>query len=195
MKSLRKTLGLALITLVIFGMLYPLAMVGIASVAAPYASDGKPIYKDDQLVGFENVGQNFNSPRYFWSRPSAVGYDASSTGGSNLGPTNPEFLKLVESRIDTLIKYHPNLKESEIPVDLVTASGSGLDPHISKEAALIQLERVAQNRGLSVEALQELVKEQVESPLWGFAGPGGYVNVLKLNLALDQFSEQNSNNN
>lgn len=185
MKSIRRTLGLALLTMLIFGIAYPAAMVGLAGIIAPEASKGNPIYKNNQLVGFEQIGQSFTSSNYFWSRPSAVGYDASGTGGSNLGPTNPDFLKLVQSRIDTLLAYHPTLSTDEIPVDLVTASGSGLDPNISKAAALIQVNRIAAARGISTEKLNQLIKEHTEKELWGLFGPGNYVNVLQLNLKLD----------
>lgn len=185
MKSLQRTLGLALVTMLLFGIGYPLAMVGIDNIIAPEASKGNPVYIKDKLVGFEQIGQTFNSPSYFWSRPSAVGYDASGTGGSNLGPTNPDFLNLVQDRIDTLLAYHPGLSKKDIPVDLVTASGSGLDPNISKEAALIQVNRVAKIRGLKAEQLRSLVEENTEKPLLGLLGPGNYVNVLKLNIELD----------
>lgn len=186
MKSIRRTLGLALLTMLIFGMAYPAAMVGLANLISPEASQGNPIYKNDKLIGYEQIGQSFNSSKYFWSRPSAVVYDASATGGSNLGPTNPDFLKLVQYRIDTLMAYHPGLKKEEIPVDLVTASGSGLDPNISKQGAMIQINRIAENRGIAPDKLIKLVEEQTEEPLLGLLGPGGYVNVLKLNIELDK---------
>lgn len=186
MKTIRTIFSLAILTLLLFGIIYPLAMVGIGQLIASDAAEGKPIYRDEVLVGFENVGQQFNGSNYFWSRPSAVDYDASSTGGSNYGPTNPDFLELVQNRIDTLLAYHPGIKKAEIPVELVTASGSGLDPHISKEAAMIQIERLAQNRNISAEKLEQLVEEHVEQPFLGIAGPGNYVNVLKLNLSLDE---------
>lgn len=188
MTSIRAFLVLSLLTMAFFGVGYPLAMVGIGQLA-PEKAAGLPIYRDKQLVGFENVGQPFSSPAYFWSRPSAVDYDASSTGGSNLGPTSPDLLALVQSRIDTLQKYHPGLETSEIPVELVTASGSGLDPHISRQAALIQLERVAQNRNLPVQQLQALVEENTEAPYLGLFGPDERINVLKLNLALDALNK------
>jgi potassium-transporting ATPase KdpC subunit len=187
MKSLRIALVLGFSTIILFGVLYPLAMVGVGK-AMPRQANGLPIERDGKLVGFENVGQPFNSSGYFWSRPSAVDYDASSTGGSNLGPTNPDFLALVQSRIDTLLKYHPGLTAEEIPVGMVTASGGGLDPHITKLGALIQIGRVAENRGLDAERLTQLVEEYTEKPLLGLFGPSDRVNVLKLNLALDKLA-------
>ena len=191
MKSIRRTLGLALVTMLIFGITYPAVMVGVAKMVAPEASKGNPIYQNDKLVGFAQIGQSFTSSKYFWSRPSAVGYDASATGGSNLGPTNPDFLQQVQNRIDTLSAYHPGLAKKEIPADLVTASGSGLDPNISKEAALIQVSRVASVRGIASGQLVQLIEDQTQKPLLGLLGPGDYVNVLQLNLALDQFSNKN----
>lgn len=188
MKSLRIALVLGFSTIILFGVLYPLAMVGIGK-AMPHQANGLPIEKDGKLIGFENVGQPFNGSQYFWSRPSAVNYDASSTGGSNLGPTNPEFLSLVQSRIDTLTKYHSGLAIVDIPVELVTASGSGLDPHITKQGALIQVSRIVANRGLNPESLINLVKNHTESPFLGLFGPSDRVNVLQLNLALDELEK------
>ena len=188
MKSLRIALVLGFSTILLFGVLYPLAMVGIGK-AMPDQANGLPLEKDGKLIGFENVGQPFNSSKYFWSRPSAVDYDASSTGGSNLGPTNPDFLALVQSRIDTLTKYHPGMTKAGVPVELVTASGSGLDPHISKQGALIQVNRVAENRGIESEIIIQLVEEHMESPFLGLFGPADRVNVLKLNIALDELTE------
>lgn len=186
MNNLRSPLALAAITLLIFGIIYPAAMTGLAQLLSPHGAAGKPVYRDGALVGFENIGQPFNSPLYFWGRPSAVGYDASATGGSNRGPSNPDFLQLVQSRIDTLLKYHPGIGPEDIPPDMVTASGSGLDPHISREAALIQVKRIAASRRISEEKVRELVESHTQRPLLGILGPGNIVNVLKLNLALDE---------
>jgi K+-transporting ATPase ATPase C chain len=188
MKSLRTVLVMGVITILIFGVLYPLAMVGIGKTV-PEKSSGLPIMKDGTLVGFENVGQPFTSSQYFWSRPSAVDYDASSTGGSNLGPTNPDFLAMVQSRIDTIMKYHPTIQKSDIPVELITASGSGLDPHITKQGASIQIERIAKVRNIELESLKKLVEEHTENPLLGLFGPSDRVNVLKINLALDELTK------
>lgn len=188
MKTIKTIFTLAIVTLLLFGIIYPLTMVGLGQLIASEGAEGKPIYRDEVLVGFENIGQQFNGKNYFWSRPSAVDYDASSTGGSNLGPTNPVFLEIVQNRIDTLLAYHPGLQKSDIPVELITASGSGLDPHISKDAALIQVERLSKNKGISKEKLVALVEEHVEQPFLGIAGPGNYVNVLTLNLSLDEMN-------
>lgn len=190
MVFLRKILVLGFSSLLLFGVIYPLLIVTIGKLAPSYAG-GLPIWEEGKLVGFENIGQPFVSRKYFHSRPSSVNYDASSTGGSNLGPTNPDFLNLVKSRIDTLLYDNPGLEVGDIPVDMVTASGSGLDPHISQKGALIQVSRIARVRELPREQLVQLVETHTEKPLWGLFGPGDRVNVLELNRALDQLSLQN----
>lgn len=133
------------------------------------------------------VGQSFTGHAYFWPRPSAVDYNAAGSGGSNKGPTNPDYLAQVQSRIDTLLAYHPGLKPSDIPSDLVTASGSGLDPHISVQAARIQVSRIAAARNIAASDLFALVEQQTEHPLLGILGTSK-VNVLRLNLALDRIN-------
>ena len=183
MKSLRNVLGLHFSTLILFGLLFPLVIWGIGQLF-PQPANGFPIYKNGKLIGYENIGQKFTDAEYFWGRPSAVDYNAASTGGSNKGPTNPDYLKQVQDRIDTLLKYNPEIKKSDIPSDLVTASGGGLDPHISPQAAFIQIPRIANERKLDRTSLRKLVEDHIESPLFGIFGPKR-VNVLKLNLALD----------
>lgn len=185
MKTIRTVIILGFSTIILFGVLYPLAMVGIGKLIGP-AAEGKPIIKNTQLIGFENIGQPFTSERYFWGRPSAVNYDAASTGGSNLSPTNPNYLAEVENRMDTILKYHPYLSKKDIPIDWVTASGGGLDPHISKQTALLQTQRIAKARNLSEDTLRELVNEQTQDAWLGLFGSKDYVNVLKLNIALDE---------
>lgn len=187
MKSIRIILVFGFSTLILFGVLYPLVMVGIGK-AVPHRANGLPIEKDGKLIGFENIGQPFDSPEYFWGRPSAVDYDASSTGGSNLGPSNPVLLELVQSRIDTLVKYHPGLKVEDIPVEMVTASGGGLDPHVSVDGAMLQVARIAQNRDIPEEKIIELIRQHTEGPWLGLFGPTDQVNVLKLNISLDQIN-------
>jgi K+-transporting ATPase ATPase C chain len=140
-----------------------------------------------KVVGFALIGQSFESDKYFHGRPSAVNYNAAATGGSNKGPTNPDYLKQVEERIEIFLKENPEVKREDIPVDLVTASGGGLDPHISLPAALVQVPRVARQRGISIVHLKALVIESAEDPLWNLFGPQK-VNVLKLNLALDKLN-------
>lgn len=176
-----------MVTVIMFGLLFPLLIWGIG-LLFPNQANGLPIYKSGRLVGFENIGQNFYSDKYFWGRPSAVDYDAASTGGSNKGPTNPEYLTNIESRIHEFLDKNPEVKRSEIPSDLVTSSGSGIDPHISPQAAFVQVSRVAEQRNLDRQKVKELVQKQIEKPLLGFFGTER-VNVLKLNLALDELKK------
>ena len=149
---------------------------------------GEKITRNGKVVGYARLGQNFSKPEYFWGRPSAVGYNAAGSGGSNKGASNPDYLKQVSDRIDTLLKYHPGLKRSEIPADMVTASGSGLDPNISPQGAAIQIKRVAAYRKLDEKIVAELVAKHTEGPLLGLFGPST-INVLKLNLALDEIKK------
>ncbi|PPK86044.1 K+-transporting ATPase ATPase C chain [Neolewinella xylanilytica] len=180
---------LSLLTMALLGVLYPLAMVGVGKLIAPHAAAGKPIYRGEVLVGYENIGQAFTSDRYIWGRPSAVDYDASATGGSNYGNQHPDLLAAMESRAETLLAAHPGLTREEIPVELLTASGSGLDPHITERAALLQAGRVAGARGLDPQDVAQLIHEQRQTALLGLFGPDGVVNVLQLNLALDALDQ------
>jgi K+-transporting ATPase ATPase C chain len=178
-------LKITLFTVILFGIIYPLAITGIAKISAPNGGEGAIIEAEGKVFGFELIGQSFESEKYFHGRPSAVDFNAAATGGSNKGPTNPDYLKQVEKRIEDFLKENPDVKREDIPVDLVTASGSGLDPHISVQAALVQVPRVAKNRGIDIIKLKKLVIESTEGPLWTMFGPEK-VNVLTLNLALDK---------
>jgi K+-transporting ATPase ATPase C chain len=189
MNYLKQSLIVTALLITFFGAVYPLSIWLIAK-AFPHQAEGSPIMQNGQVVGFENIGQPFSQERYFWSRPSAVGYNAASTGGSNLGPTNPSHLETVQARRDTLLAYHPYLSINEIPADLVTASSGGLDPHISPNSALIQVRRVAKNRGVDESSLRVIVLSHIEKPYFGFLGTER-VNVLKLNLALDEMMKKN----
>ena len=133
----------------------------------------------------KNVGQKFTKDIYFWGRPSAADYTADASAGSNKGPTNPEYLEDVEVRIDTFLVHHPYLKRNEVPAEMVTASGSGLDPHITPQSAEVQIKRVAKARGMQEDKVRKIVEENTEAPLLGLFGTAK-VNVLKLNVALDQ---------
>lgn len=133
---------------------------------------------------FENMGQKFTDDQYFYSRPSAVDYNAAGSAGSNKGSSNPEYLAQVEVRIDTFLVHNPNVKKSDIPSDLVTASGSGLDPNISVQAATVQIKRISKLRGIPEANLQQLILSSTEAPLFGLFGTEK-INVLKLNIALD----------
>lgn len=178
-------MSLFLLTL-ITGVAYPLLVTGIAQLVFPYQANGSLIVRDGKVVGSALIGQPFDDPKYFWGRPSATspyGYNAGSSSGSNLGPTNPAQITAVQGRVDALQAADPDNK-APVPVDLVTASGSGLDPHISPAAALYQVPRVARERKLSPDAVRALVEQHTEGRQLGFLGEAR-VNVLALNLALD----------
>jgi K+-transporting ATPase ATPase C chain len=184
MKSqLRPAFFMLLIFTVITGVIYPLAVTGIAQVIFPSQANGSLVTINEKTYGSELIGQQFNDPKYFWGRPSATGYDASASSGSNYGPMNPDLFKAVQARIDALKAADPT-NTLRIPVDLVTASGSGLDPQISVAAALYQVHRVAAARGLNEAQVQSLVAQYTEGRQFGFLGEPR-VNVLLLNLALD----------
>lgn len=174
---------MTLICLVFFSGIYTLAVYGIAQFA-PNKGKGEIILQNGKTF-YSNIGQSFTDDKYFNSRPSAVAYNAAGAGGSNKGPSNPGYLKDVQSRIDTFLVHNPTIKKSEIPSDLVTASGSGLDPDISVQAAIIQIPRIAKIRNLAEQDLQLLVQQQTEKPLFNLLGTEK-INVLQLNLALDR---------
>lgn len=176
-------LKLTAVLVVLTAGLYPLLIAGVSKMA-PGKGDGVTVSHKGLVVGYANIGQKFTDDKYFQGRPSAVDYNAAGSGGSNKGPSNPDHLKIVQERIDTFLVHNPGVKKAEIPVELVTASGSGLDPHLSPAGALAQVQRIATLRGISVEKLKELVKEQTKGPLLGMFGPST-VNVLQLNIALD----------
>jgi potassium-transporting ATPase KdpC subunit len=177
---------LALMTLVT-GVAYPLLVTGIAQAIFPSQAHGSLIVKEGKVVGSALIGQPFDDPKYFWSRPSATSPFADNAGassGSNLSPTNPDLVKAVQGRVDALRTADPG-NTAPVPADLVTASGSGLDPHISPAAALYQVPRVAKARKLTPGAVRALVERQTEGRFLGFLGEPR-VNVLALNLALDE---------
>lgn len=179
------TLMLVLLT-GLAGFIYPAIVTGIAQLLFARQANGSLIVKDGNVVGSELIGQPFNAPKYFWGRPSATSpfpYNAGASAGSNLGPINSDLQKQVQDRIARLRAGDPG-NTAPVPVDLVTASGSGLDPHISPAAALYQVRRVAKARGLAEEAIRRLVEQHVEDRQLGFLGETR-VNVLALNLALD----------
>ena len=190
---LRPALSLFVLLSVVTGLVYPLLVTGIAKIAFPEAAGGSLIVSNGQAVGSRLIGQNFTDPRYFWGRPSATSpqpYNASASGGSNLGPLNPALSDAVKGRIDALKAADPdNTRPTRhIPADLVNASASGLDPHISPAAAEYQLERVASARKIDPSALKVLVDKHSEDRQWAVFGEPR-VNVLELNIALDLLHE------
>lgn len=178
---------LTVICIVVFMILYPLLIWGIAQ-AAPNGGKGETVTVNNKIVGYKIEGQNFSSDRYFNSRPSAVGYNAAGSGGSNKGPSNPDYLKQVQDRVDTFLVHNPSIKKQDIPSELVTASGSGLDPDLSPEGAFVQVVRIAKARGLPENELRALVDEHLEKPLLGLFGPSK-INVLQLNIDLDKLKK------
>jgi len=162
---------------VLTGIIYPLAMTGVAQLLFPRQANGSRVMGNGNLVGSELLGQKFESPRYFWPRPSAGDYATVASGASNKGPTSAELKKAIDER--------RAIFGTDAPVDLLTASASGLDPHISPEAARSQVARVAAARNISIQKLSELIDQTIESPQFGFLGEPR-VNVLRLNRALDQ---------
>lgn len=191
MKTLvRPAVSLFLLLSAVTGLAYPLVVTGIARAVFPEQAAGSLILEDGQVVGSALVGQHFSDPKHFWGRPSATApqpYNAAASSGSNLGPLNPALVAAVETRLEALRAADPGNARA-VPVDLVTASASGLDPHISPAAALWQVPRVARARGLPEAQVRSLVEGQAEGRQWWLLGEPR-VNVLKLNLALDALGQ------
>jgi potassium-transporting ATPase KdpC subunit len=184
---IRPAIVLFVLLTVLTGIIYPLVVTALAGVAFPHQAQGSVIVRNGKPVGSELIGQSFSDPKYFWSRPSATTpqpYNGTGSSGSNLGPLNPALIDAVKARIQALQAADPG-NSAPLPVDLVTASGSGLDPHISVAAAQYQLARVARARGLNVSTLQDLLAAHRQGRLAGILGEPR-VNVLELNLALDE---------
>jgi len=172
---------------VLFGVVYPLAITGICQVVFPYQANGSLITAGDKVIGSELIGQNFSRAEYFQPRPSAAGsegYDAGASSGSNWGPTNQKLFDRVKASVEKFRKENPDYS-GPIPADLLTASGSGLDPHISPDSAVAQAARVAKARGVPADQVSQLIAQFTEGPALGILGEPR-VNVLRLNLALDQ---------
>jgi len=173
---------LTALALVFFAGVYTAVIWGVAQLA-PNGGKGEIIMAGDKKY-YANIGQTFTQDQYFNSRPSAVGYNAAGSGGSNKGPSNPEYLAVVQARIDTFLVHNPGVEKKDIPVELVTASGSGLDPDITSKSALVQVKRIAAIRKVSEETVTQIIAKNTEGPLLGMFGPEK-INVLKLNVALD----------
>ena len=172
------------VSILMLMVVYPALILGIAQIA-PANGKGETVTVDNKVVGYKLEGQFFSDDKYFWSRPSAAGYNAAGSSGSNKGPANPEYLKHVQDRIDTFLVHNPSIKKEEIPAELVTASGSGLDPDLSPAAAKIQAKRIAAVREIMEDRIVILVDRLTEHP---FLGPDK-VNVLKLNIELDKLEK------
>ena len=183
-KNLLIAVMMTIVTTVLLGIVYPLVVTGIAQVVFPRNANGQLISQNGKLIGSHIIGQPFSGPTYFHSRPSAAGtgYDAANSGGTNLGPTNKTLIDRVAQDAKALQAENPGVP---VPVDLVTTSASGLDPHISIAAARFQVPRIAQARGISPSQVEELIAQNTEGRQFGFLGEPR-VNVLELNLALDR---------
>jgi potassium-transporting ATPase KdpC subunit len=177
MKTILQSLRIYLVLTLLTGILYPLVMTGIAQLLFPKQANGSRIVEQNKLVGSDLIAQKFESPRYFWPRPSSADYATVASGASNKGPTSADLKKSIDERRGKFGK--------DAPVDLLTASGSGLDPHISPEAARSQIPRVAATRKMSIQQISAVVDQTIEEPQLGFLGEPR-VNVLRLNTALDQ---------
>lgn len=176
---------LTVLCIILFTVIYPASVWAIAQVSSNKGK-GEIIVHNGKKY-YANIGQSFTSDQYFNSRPSAVDYNAAGSAGSNKGPSNQEYLKQVEARVDTILMKNPGITKSQIPADLVTASGSGLDPNFSVQAAKVQVKRIAKTRNLDEEKINDLINKNTEKPLIGLFGTEK-INVLKLNIALDQLS-------
>jgi len=186
-RLIRPAVSLLVLMTILLGIVYPLVITGVAKVAFPRQADGSLIYKDGKLIGSTLIGQSFSDPKYFWGRPSATSpqpYNGLASSGSNLGPLNPALLDAVKANVKALHDADPDNRRP-IPVDLVTASASGLDPEISTAGALFQAARVARARNLALAPVETLIKTHERGRLFGLIGERR-INVLELNLALDQ---------
>lgn len=183
-KYLIQSIRLTAVLMVLLCVIYPLVVAFAGSFSAGGGS-GEKITRNGKVIGYTQLGQSFTRPEYFWGRPSGTGYQADGSAGSNKGPSNAAYLQQVSQRIAVLLESNPGLKKADIPADLVTASGSGLDPDLSVQGAAIQIRRVAVRRGLEEKTVTALVARSTKKPFLGLFGPSR-VNVLQLNLALDQ---------
>jgi K+-transporting ATPase ATPase C chain len=183
-RQLPAAAGMVLVFTVLLGLVYPLLVTGIAQVAFHDKANGSLIERDGEVVGSSQIAQEFTGPEYFHPRPSAIAYDPHDSGGANLGPTNPDLLDQIEEFAVAYRQENGLPEDHDVPVDAVTMSSSGLDPHISVENARLQAPRVAEERGLDEQQVLELVDEHTSDRALGFMGEAG-VNVLELNIALD----------
>jgi K+-transporting ATPase ATPase C chain len=190
MRALMISIKLTVVLTILLGIIYPLAMTGVANVLFPHQAQGSLLERDGKVVGSELIGQTFAAPGYFHGRPSAAGdkgYDASNSSGSNLGPTNKTLITAVQQRVKDVVEANPGISARQVPIDLVTTSGSGLDPEISPASADIQVLRVAKARGLGADDVRLLIRQNTRARYLGVLGEPG-VNVLAVNLALDRLA-------
>ena len=177
---IRTSIRLTLVFLILIAMYF--GVVALIGKVTPGGGNGQTVQVNGKTVGYANIGQKFTDDRWFWGRPSAVDYNAAGSGGSNKATSNPDYLKTVQERIDSFLAHHPGVTKEQIPAEMITASGSGLDPHISPASAYIQVARVAKQRNMNAEKVKALVEQHIEK---GTLAPD-VVNVLRLNTALSQ---------
>jgi K+-transporting ATPase ATPase C chain len=191
-RNVTRALLAVVVLAILTGLVYPLAITGIAQVTMPGRADGSLVRQGGRIVGSSSIGQLWDGEEWFHGRPSAIDYDASTSSGSNLGPSSAELSRLIDERAQAIVDledpYRPGLTVADIPVDLLTASASGLDPHISFAAARLQAPRIAEVRGLPLERVLALIDDHTDRPMLGLLGQER-VNVLRLNLALSRASE------
>ena len=190
MRTLMTSIKMTIVLTILLGVIYPLAITGVAGILFPRQAQGSLIVRDGKVVGSELIGQTFAAPGYFHGRPSAAGdkgYDASNSSGSNLGPTNKTLISAIQQRLKDVTEANPGADAHQVPIDLVTTSGSGLDPEISPASADLQVARVAKARGLGEDDVRLLVRQSTRDRYLGLLGEPG-VNVLTLNLALDKLT-------
>jgi len=180
------SLRITIVLLVLLSGLYPLVIAGIGKFT-PGQGDGVTVKYKGRVVGYANIGQKFTKDQYFWSRPSAANYQADAGAGSNKGPSNPDYLKGVEKLIDTFMVHNPTVKRGDIPAELVTSSGSGLDPDLSPAGAEVQVGRIAKVRNIPAAKVEKVIADNTEGPVLGLFGPSK-VNVLKMNVELDELT-------
>lgn len=185
-KHILPALKLTLLSILLLAVVYPMIIWAIAQMA-PNQGKGE-ILKYKGNTYYTNIGQAFTADEYFSSRPSAVDYNAAGSAGSNKGPSNVEYLEEIKERVNTFLDHNPGIQRAEIPIDLITASGSGLDPNISTQAARVQVKRIAKIRGLNEVIINKLITQYTDKPLWDIFGPEK-INVLKLNIALDNLHQ------
>lgn len=190
MKNFWISIKITLALCVVLAVGYVVVLRLVAVVASPNGGEANIEVVDGKAVGATNVGQQFTDVRYFWGRPSAVDYNGGGSGGSNKATSNKEYLAQVETRIGEFLAAHPYLSRADVPSEMVTASGSGLDPHISPRGAAVQARRIAEARGISEQTVQQIVAEATEKPWLGLFGTPK-INVLKINLALDATQKNN----
>ncbi len=184
MKNLFSAIRLTLVSMVLFAIIYPLIITGFAQLV-PNKGKGEIIQVNGKTVGYKQLGQSFTADKYFWGRPSAVAYNAAGSAGSNKAPSNPDYLATVQARIDSFRVHNPKIPQSAITAEMVTASGSGLDPDISPASARIQVKRIAEARRISADKILALINAHTKKPILGLFGPET-INVLALNVELDE---------